>query len=539
MIDAIRENINVNRIPIPDYEEEKQPIRRAPPAIKSAAPPAKPIPATPKSIPNPKPVSPSKSTQSPPQKTNTLIIILPIGIPAMGKPFCAKDITRECRKLGWTVDTLSSDTIRAEMIKRYLGRSRNWDEAFQKTHGPARDEFFRQLDELISAQKDKHVIFLDKNHPPAILGQTVEHIEGTSPPSTDLRLIGLIPSSSSTLTIGTEVFPFDLSFLVTCFQRLKDREEHETMIGPLEKRLSVAAMMFKMYSGISNIESWLPLHGVDHVIRYSFTQAIDKYSDRRIETAIPALLGAMASGKLPSEEQIAPIAAIFSKMKTKFPMPNTKGEILSQIDIILPKITREKSAPQKVPGMLTVKYYALDFMAQLSGSIVGLLQSVMYFFKTEYPQDLSVQTDADAILSHVGQFSPAQIMAGNWQFPEDLKLVTHRKSPDSPEVSVRLNPAEIYTWSLNYIYYIPNRIICACGNNIGQEMTITAPNPHLTLLTSQWSSEHALSAVSASQYTGNSYFKKQVEISGEMHFVYIMKLSPTWIVTGSHKGYTN
>jgi len=54
-------------------------------------------------------------------------------------------------------------------------------------------------------------------------------------------------------------------------------------------------------------------------------------------------------------------------------MPNTKGEILSQIDIILPKITREKSAPQKVPGMLTVKYYALDFMAQLSGSIVGLL----------------------------------------------------------------------------------------------------------------------------------------------------------------------
>jgi len=143
MIDAIRENINVNRIPIPDYEEEKQPIRRAPPAIKSAAPPAKPIPPTPKSIPNPKPVAPSKSTQSPPQKTNTLIIILPIGIPAMGKPFCAKDITRECRKLGWTVDTLSSDTIRAEMIKRYLGRSRNWDEAFQKTHGPARDEFFR------------------------------------------------------------------------------------------------------------------------------------------------------------------------------------------------------------------------------------------------------------------------------------------------------------------------------------------------------------------------------------------------------------
>ena len=36
----------------------------------------------------------------------------------MGKPYCAKEITRECRKRGWTVDTLSADTIRAEMIKR-------------------------------------------------------------------------------------------------------------------------------------------------------------------------------------------------------------------------------------------------------------------------------------------------------------------------------------------------------------------------------------------------------------------------------------
>ena len=168
-----------------------------------------------------------------------------------------------------------------------------------------------------------------------------------------------------------------------------------------------------------------------------------------------------------------------------------------------------------------------------------MLQSVMYLFKGEYPQDIAVQADADAILGHYGEFSPEGEIAGNWKFTEDLKLVTHIKSEEVPDISIRLNPAESFTFALNYIYYIPNRIICATAKNIGQEMTITVPNPHVTLLLSQWTPEWAQSAISASQYTGNSYFKKQVEILGEKHFVYVIKLEPSWIVTGSHKGYTN
>ena len=87
-----------------------------------------------------------------------------------------------------------------------------------------------------------------------MLDQTVEHIEGASHPSTDLRLIGLVPSAASTVQVGTDTYPFNLDFLITCFQRVKDREEHETMVGSLEKRLSVTAMMFKMYSGIPDVE---------------------------------------------------------------------------------------------------------------------------------------------------------------------------------------------------------------------------------------------------------------------------------------------
>lgn len=74
------------------------------------------------------------------------------------------------------------------------------------------------------------------------------------------------------------------------------------MVGPLESRLGVTAMLFKMYSGISDINHWLRSQGVDDVIRYSFTPELDKFPHGQIETAIPAVLGDMENGKLPSAE---------------------------------------------------------------------------------------------------------------------------------------------------------------------------------------------------------------------------------------------
>jgi hypothetical protein len=76
-------------------------------------------------------------------------------------------------------------------------------------------------------------------------------------PNTDVRVIGLMPKCNETLRIGRDEFPFSLSFLVQCLARVTAREEHETLTGPLAKRLGVVFFMFKMYTGIADMESYL------------------------------------------------------------------------------------------------------------------------------------------------------------------------------------------------------------------------------------------------------------------------------------------
>jgi hypothetical protein len=51
-------------------------------------------------------------------------------------------------------------------MNKLKSRTRNIEEAFSRSADPARDTFFRKLRASLLAVKEKHIVFLDKNHPP-------------------------------------------------------------------------------------------------------------------------------------------------------------------------------------------------------------------------------------------------------------------------------------------------------------------------------------------------------------------------------------
>jgi cell division protein FtsI/penicillin-binding protein 2 len=53
--------------------------------------------------------------------------------------------------------------------------------------------------------------------------------------------------------------------------RVKDREDHETLVGSLEKRLGVVVYMFRLYAGTPEMPAFLTDNGFDGVMQYSFT----------------------------------------------------------------------------------------------------------------------------------------------------------------------------------------------------------------------------------------------------------------------------
>ena len=105
--------------------------------------------------------------------------------------------------------------------------------------------------------------------------------------------------------------------------RVKDREVHETLTGPLEKRLSVVFMMFKMYKGIADLDSYLSKRGFDYIMRFSFTDESASLPDKRMNTAIPRVISDMQPNSMPTSQQIQPVVEIFEQLKSSFPIPNT------------------------------------------------------------------------------------------------------------------------------------------------------------------------------------------------------------------------
>ena len=70
----------------------------------------------------------------------------------------------------WTFDSVSSDSIRANLMKEFIDAGKTKKEAFDATgrSGPKAygDAFSRLCSEAHTSVKGKnHVIFLDKNHP--------------------------------------------------------------------------------------------------------------------------------------------------------------------------------------------------------------------------------------------------------------------------------------------------------------------------------------------------------------------------------------
>ena len=462
----------------------------------------------------------------------------------MGKSFFVKDLEAECAARGYTVDTISSDGIRESYINKNIKKYRNRDEAFQKTHKPARDEFFRKLSQLTHAEaKSRHVIFLDKNHPPNAIDQTVEAARSHSP-DTEVRVVGLIPNSQEPLAIGRDEYPFSLSFLVQCLMRVKDREQHETLTGPLEKRLSVVFMMFKMYKGIADLDSYLSKRGFDFIMRFSFTDEKAQLPDNRMRTAIPRVVSDMQPNSMPTSQQIQPVLDIFESLNTPFPIPNSQGEIASQLNQILPADEETKTEVAPAPVVKSVPkgpggflFYGIDFTQNLSGGIVTMLKSALHYFVGEFRGHGKVAKDSVAFLSYMGTFAADAAFAGNWKFPADLHLTT--KFFGGKGGTLPIDEAETYIWKLTHLYYIPERILCASAENIGAPVDVENANPHVTLALNKWPARCSNDTIKACQNTDEAVFTQKVTVNREKHQLYVLRLSPAWLVKGQHKGYSS
>mmetsp|Transcript_17475 Transcript_17475/g.12493 ORF Transcript_17475/g.12493 Transcript_17475/m.12493 type:complete len:197 (-) Transcript_17475:1214-1804(-) len=163
-----------------------------------------------------------------------VIFLLPFCIPCCGKTFLWNTLQKKFAPEGWSFVSVSSDDIRQDEMSKYLSKNKNAskDDAFEATRktGPrAFSDRLRYLTKDVHNHNNgqTHVIFVDKNHPPNGMKNSLNDIFDSMPADTDYRVCYLVPDMTGQDLLNG--YPISAEFILTCLHRLQNRTDHGTL----------------------------------------------------------------------------------------------------------------------------------------------------------------------------------------------------------------------------------------------------------------------------------------------------------------------
>jgi len=139
-------------------------------------------------------VSPSEAAES--QKH--VVIIVPVGIPGMGKTTLIECLIKGLNREGAYCLKVSSDEIKRAHMDKYRAQHKSTEEeAFHGTQTEAAKAFFVELGKattrVMTAKEKLAVLFLDRNHPPETLDKTIDTIKEKELAGVRVTKLALVP----------------------------------------------------------------------------------------------------------------------------------------------------------------------------------------------------------------------------------------------------------------------------------------------------------------------------------------------------------
>ena len=271
--------------------------------------------------------------ENPPQIQTKLYVLVPIGIPGMGKTYFVQTLRKFVEENSFELSIISSDKVRQECMEKLSKKNKrlSFDQLFEKTGKDARNLFNDKLRELISTtdqRKSKaHFVFIDKNHPPNAINGTLDLIRRSSQ-HLDTLIVAITPLMGTDLFSYEEEgklhqYPFSSNFFFTCFNRVQTRTEHETLPGNGVKTAGVLIMFLQMFRNVSLSKESLLKSGFDKHFEVPFTSESNPFviPENLIKSLKDVLLTTKVGGKCDDESLVNILNETFEKAFLKFENP--------------------------------------------------------------------------------------------------------------------------------------------------------------------------------------------------------------------------
>jgi len=493
-----------------------------------------------------------------------VLVIVPMGIPGMGKTYLVQRLEAEVVSLGCSFSIVSSDQVRRGCMEEYMARTRTTDleKAFDSTAKKAREVFYDRVKEGLRSSKQVHVLFIDKNHPPNAVSSTLKELSKIQPKGiSKLELVALVPDCTQKFTnsrgMGSSEYELSFTFLVQCLKRTIGRQEHETMVGSPAKKAAVVLMMFSMYRDVRFSD--LLRQGFDHILRVPFTDESKVHYPEPLVDSIADILANLKPGSMPEEQDTQSIVTALNFIPNQFSVVNSLGPVLTS----LTDIVRRQAAPPLPPLQepmqvdapvarrqaepLNLKqmpmYLGIDVELWLGPGLLGFLRSCLFALARTYTRDEDLKSDYEDLIAdfYSTGYQSGLPISEKWQFPKSLHLTTKYIGPNKqaassdPAVkSFRVN--EEVSLCARLFAYVPQKIMCVLVDVLTADIPVANKFPHVTCLLGKWPAKCSNDVLNGISFEAEMN-KQRATICGEEVTVYTIRLQPELAVKGLTKAF--
>ena len=453
------------------------------------------------------------------EPTNEVVLVVPMGIPGIGKSHICPYMKTISEDSGWHFSSISSDLITEEVMSEHTSKNPKLEKKllFQKSYKKSKKLFEQTLSNLLAQKLDKHLIYLDKNHPPNAIYGLRETLNRSLCKETNLKMIALVPECKNFIELTSSYLELSESLIYQCMLRLKNRVNHPTLDGSLEDKLKVFLIILSFYKNFS-FESCISL-GFYKVIKFPFTDETVTPSQEFVELLHRNLKGTI---------NLKAIARFIQK-DPNTPTPTEQLPYLAQkLTEVIPKNSK---GHRKSP-----LYLGIDFKDYFGTSVLPLVVSCLHQLNQLFPENSAVSNDLSQLTNTSSRaFSESSMVSEKWSFTSNLHLTTFyigkklRPYGDFPEeMSVNC--------FLTHIVYVPEKIICAKAIVKDQGVKLNTKNPHVTLLKGKSKSRFSNEVLEALE-DHSGVHHSEYTIRDERVSVFSMELSPFWYLKGVTKKY--
>lgn len=468
-------------------------------------------------------------------------VIVPLTIPAVGKSWLV-DTIRSRFDVPLTV--VSSDLVRRQVMNDFMrsNRKATHDTAFEKTIKSGRTLFNKTLRAAFNSSEPTTIVFIDKNHPPSAIGGLLHELNESCSNSRELIVVGLVPSCQEPF----RSYPFSLHTIIQCLLRMRDRIDHPTLQGPLEKRVGVLCMFIKFFSEVT-FDDYLE-QGFHSLIEVPFTDETEREYPIEVIRAISAVLDQSSHSSSPKPALVQELFRLLDGIKDQYAAVDPSEIFVDQLNQVFashstdiqsshrsvptppPKVGRREESKHPDKPKRAPTFIGLDLVETLGEDIMNFIKPALneILEQTQPTQEAANELREILNSTRATAFTSNGIIGDGWTFPNSLHMTVlflgNKYKHEDSQYFKDFVEGQVYTLELTQLLYVPRQLICASARFIGDSIPVKNAKPHVTLMLNQAKAKMSnmfLEAINMSTYEAD---RLTVKVERKSYDVYVVPL---------------